>query len=100
MINSQRLKDLRNERRLTLQTVADCAHVSKSYVWEMENGKAPNPTIEILIRVSNVLGVGPMYLCQTESDLDSCLDEYFFLAYKKLNPTQKAQMRSIIETFR
>lgn len=39
---SDKLRDIRQERSLSLQQVADLMHVSKSYVYQVEQGKTPS----------------------------------------------------------
>lgn len=57
-----RLAVLRSERDLTLQDVADRAGLSKSHVWELEQGRAKNPTLDTVLRLSTALGVSLDYL--------------------------------------
>lgn len=57
-----RLRELREKRELTLQEVADRASLSKSHVWEMEQGRGRNPTIDTVMRLAGVFGVSLDYL--------------------------------------
>lgn len=52
-----RLTALREARDLTLQDVANRAGLSKTRVWEIEQGRAKNPTIDTAIRLAKALGV-------------------------------------------
>lgn len=61
-IISVRMADLRARRKLSLQEVADRAGLSKSHVWEMENGRSRNPTIDTAVRLAAALGVSLDYL--------------------------------------
>lgn len=58
-----RLKALRAERKLSLQTLADRCGLTKSHIWEMEQGRAINPTISTAVAVASALGVSLDYLC-------------------------------------
>lgn len=57
-----RLTALRAERELTLQEVADRAGLSKSHVWELEQGRARNPTLDTVLKLSTALGVSLDFL--------------------------------------
>ncbi len=53
---------LREERDLSLQDVADRAGLSKSHVWELEQGRSRNPTVDTAVRLSRAFGVSLDYL--------------------------------------
>ena len=53
-----RLKELRIKNRMSLQDVADAVSASKAHIWDLETGRAKNPTIELLKALSNAFGVG------------------------------------------
>lgn len=52
-----RIRERRKDLRLSLTELATRANMSKTYLWEIEHGKAINPGGEILARLSRVLGV-------------------------------------------
>ncbi len=52
-----RVKELRAEAGLTLQQVADRAGCTKSYIWEIENGRSVNPTIKQVTRLCRAFGL-------------------------------------------
>ncbi len=54
--------ELRGLRQLSLQQVADRSGLSKSHIWEIENGNSVNPTISSVVAISNALGVSVDYL--------------------------------------
>lgn len=47
---------------LSLQGVADRAHLSKAHVWDLENGKSGNPTLEAVAALADALEVDPEIL--------------------------------------
>lgn len=53
---------LRGERKLSLQEVADRAGLSKSHVWDMEQGRARNPTVDTAVRLARAFGVSLDYM--------------------------------------
>jgi transcriptional regulator with XRE-family HTH domain len=64
----QRLRDTRKARKLSLQEVAAASGFTKSHVWEMENGRARNPTVRAVWSLSGALGVSPAYLLGLDPD--------------------------------
>lgn len=40
----EKLRDLRKQRGLTLEKLADMAGLSKSYLWELENRESQRPS--------------------------------------------------------
>ncbi|MEH3120223.1 MAG: helix-turn-helix transcriptional regulator [Methylorubrum populi] len=59
---ARRMKELRVARGLSLQALADNANLTKSHVWELENGRARNPTIGTAVSIATALGVSLDYL--------------------------------------
>lgn len=57
-----RLRALREERGLSLQDVASRAGLAKSHVWEIEQGRARNPTIATTVSIARAFGVSLDYL--------------------------------------
>lgn len=64
---AERMTSLRRARDLTLEEVAERAGMSKSHVWETENGKANNPTIDTALRLARVFGCSLDYLIGVDS---------------------------------
>ncbi|AEI71141.1 hypothetical protein [EBPR siphovirus 5] len=62
-----RLAELRAERGLTLQDVADRTGLSKTHVWELEAGRTRNPSIDTAVRLARALGVSLDYLTGIDS---------------------------------
>jgi transcriptional regulator with XRE-family HTH domain len=54
-----RLKMLRELRGMSLQQVADAADLTKSHVWELEQGRAINPTVNAVWGLAEALAVAP-----------------------------------------
>ena len=53
----QQLKELRLERGLSVAELADEAHVSPPYIWQIEGGRRQNPGAEKLQKLATALGV-------------------------------------------
>lgn len=45
----------RRDLRLSLQDVADRIGASKAHIWELENGRAKNPTIRMIFGLASAL---------------------------------------------
>ena len=98
----EKLRDLRKQRGLTLEKLADMAGLSKSYLWELENRESQRPSAEKLTALADALGVGTSFFL--EDDLrepeERHLDDAFFRGYKNLEHEAKAQLRKILDTFK
>lgn len=57
-----RMRDLRQDRGLSLQLLADRAGIAKSHAWEIEQGRSRNPTIATAVGIARALGVSLDYL--------------------------------------
>jgi transcriptional regulator with XRE-family HTH domain len=56
MALAAKLKALRIGKGKSLQDLADEVGASKAHIWDLEMGRAKNPTIELLTKLSNALG--------------------------------------------
>lgn len=59
---AKRCADLREKHDLSLQAVADRAGLSKSHIWELESGRARNPTVDTAVRLARAFGVSLDYM--------------------------------------
>lgn len=98
----EKLRDLRKERNLTLEKLADMAGLSKSYLWELENRESQRPSAEKLTALADALGVAVSYFIEEDvrTPEQRHLDEAFFRGYQKLEPGAKEQLRKILDTFK
>ena len=58
----ERVKALRDQRGLTLQEVADRCGITKSWIWEIEQGRQRNPSVNSAVALSRALGVSLDFL--------------------------------------
>lgn len=65
---AKRCRDLREQRDLSLQAVADRAGLSKSHVWELEQGRSRNPTVDTAVRLARAFGVSLDYMTGLSRD--------------------------------
>jgi len=98
----EKLRDLRKERGLTLDKLAEMANLSKSYLWELENRESQRPSAEKLTGLADALGVAATYFLEEDvrAPEERHLDEAFFRNYQKLEPDAKEQLRKILNTFK
>lgn len=98
----EKLRDLRKERGLTLDKLAEMASLSKSYLWELENRESQRPSAEKLTALADALGVAATYFLEEDvrAPEERHLDEAFFRNYQKLEPDAKEQLRKILNTFK
>ena len=57
MTLAELLKSRRESLGMSLQDVADACGITKSHVWDMEQGNSFNPTLAVAIRLSICLGI-------------------------------------------
>ena len=69
MVNilGDKIRDLRKEKKLTLDKLAELTGSSKSYIWELENKNPPRPSAEKLSKIAEQLGVTIEYLLDDEN---------------------------------
>jgi transcriptional regulator with XRE-family HTH domain len=98
----EKLRELRTERELMLEKLADLSGLSKSYVWELENRESQRPSAEKLTALADVLGVTAAYFIEEDvrAPEERHLDDAFFRGYQKLDPGAKEQLRKILSTFK
>ena len=83
MALAERLTALRLQRNASLQAVADAVGVSKAHIWELEKGRADNPTMALLKRLAAFYNVTVAYLVEEENkaaNVDPQLEGLYRLA--------------------
>jgi transcriptional regulator with XRE-family HTH domain len=53
---AEKLKSLREEKKLSVAELAGQSGVSKPYIWQIEDGRRKNPTGEVLRKLASALG--------------------------------------------
>ncbi|KML07903.1 MULTISPECIES: helix-turn-helix domain-containing protein [Burkholderia] len=98
----EKLRDLRKQKGLTLEKLAEMAGMSKSYLWELENRESQRPSAEKLTQLADVLGVSASYFIEEDvrAPEERHKDEAFYRNYQKLDSDSKEQLRRILETFK
>jgi len=57
-----RLTKLRNQKKQSLQEVADAVGVSKAHIWDLEKKRTDNPSMALVTRLADHFGVSVAYL--------------------------------------
>jgi len=91
-----RIKELRTDKGMTLDQLAQETGSAKSYIWELENKDPPRPSADKLSAIAKALGVTVDYLFgRDDQTLDEAVDVAFFREYAGLPPETKEQLRQM-----
>lgn len=99
MAFAARLKELRLRKGLSLQDLADAVGASKAHIWDLEQGRAKNPTFELLKALSSKLGttvadLAGEDLSAIEPDSEALV---MFRELKDLSPDDRETIRMMME---
>ncbi len=94
-----KIRNLRKEKRFSLDQLATLAETSKSYLWELENRETANPTMDKVAKIAEKLGVTAEFLLDNEETSPSgdVSDRAFFRKYQKLSPETKQKIQGILD---
>jgi transcriptional regulator with XRE-family HTH domain len=95
----RKVRELRQEKGLTLDQLAQATGSSKSYMWEIENKPVARPSGEKLNRIAAALGVTPEFLAdegRTEPTADE-FDQAFFRKYQGASAPVKEKLKRILD---
>ncbi len=51
----KRIANTRQIKGMTVPALAEAANISKGYLWQLENGEDPNPSVSVLTQIANAL---------------------------------------------
>ncbi len=97
-----RIAELRRARGESLQDVADAVGVTKTHIWELERGRATNPTLAVIEGLANHFRVSIAALVKEDidaADADQELARMFRLA-GDLEEHERHAINDLIESFR
>jgi transcriptional regulator with XRE-family HTH domain len=100
MALGRRLTDLRLRKNESLQDVADAVGVSKAHVWELEKGRADNPSMALVTRLADHFGVSVATLVGEDhraKDADPELQRMFRQA-EKLKPNERKILDEMMQS--
>ena len=93
---SDKLSELRLQKDLSLQEVADATNISKTHIWELEKGISHNPKIDTLKTLADNYNVSVTYLIGEKSHNDEF--HQILIQSKKLSDTSKNIIKGCIES--
>lgn len=96
----RRITDLRLKKSQSLQQVADAVGVSKAHIWEMEKGRADNPSMALVQRLADHFGVSMGFLVDEDidaPDADTTLAKMFRQA-RKLDERELAILDDMVQS--
>lgn len=98
----QRISELRRKKGQSLQAVADGVAVSKAHVWEIEKGRADNPSMDLVRRLADHFEVSVAFLIGEDSeaeDANPALQRMFRQA-NELDERERQILDEMLQTLR
>jgi transcriptional regulator with XRE-family HTH domain len=94
-----KIKELREEKKYTLEKLADLTDSSKSYIWELENKNPPRPSADKISKIAEQLGVTMDYLLDKEATItvEDATDARFYRKYQQMDDKTKSKIRSFVD---
>ena len=102
MALAAKLKALRVRKNKSLQDVATEVGASKAHIWDLETGRAANPTIELLTKISRCFDVSVAELIGetvSEGEEESGLIA-MYRDLKKLTDADRQAIQGMMDHFR
>lgn len=93
-----KLRDQRIKKKLSLQDVAEKVGASKAHIWELETGRAKNPTLELLTKLAKALSVSVADLIGENPDAET--DPRLVGMYrdlKQLKPSDQEAIQRMVD---
>lgn len=98
----KKIKDLRKEKKWTLDKLAEKTGSSKSYIWELENKETTTrPSADKLSKIAKELDVTLDYLLDENDSIssDQATDEAFYRKYQTMDDPTKDKIRKMLDLF-
>ena len=97
----EKIRAQRQQKKLSLEQLAELTESSKSYLWELENKDAPRPSAEKVAKIAAVLEVTTEFLLSESvgGPDEAVVDEAFFRKYKRLPEADKKRIRRILDAW-
>ena len=93
----EKLRRLRQEKKLSLEELAQKTQSSKSYLWELEQG-LKKPSAEKLSELAKFFGVPMDYLMDDNDNTNQNTATRIFTRVNNLSEENQKKIESIIET--
>jgi XRE family transcriptional regulator of biofilm formation len=93
-----RVKRLRQEKKMSLTELAEQAGVAKSYLSSLERNLQSNPSIQFLEKIAAVLGVSVHYFIVNKPEMDQLDPDWVDLVKEAMaSGVTKEQFREFLE---
>ncbi len=94
----ERVKKLRQEKRMSLSELAEQAGVAKSYLSSLERNLQTNPSIQFLEKIAAVLNVPVDHLIHEQADKENMDSDWVNLVKEAMESgISKDQFREFLE---
>ena len=102
MALGEKIKIFRTKMNLSLQDVADRVGASKAHIWELETGRARNPTMDLVTKLAECFGVGVADLVGENPNAEGEKPELvaMFRSLKGLEDEELRMMQTMMDHFR
>lgn len=98
MMIGDRIKKIREEKKMSMSELAEKAGVAKSYLSSIERNIQTNPSVQFLEKITDVLGVPVDTLLYDEPNLDNLDSEWLSIVEEAMKSgVSKEQFREFIE---
>lgn len=97
----EKIRALRQQKRLSLDKLAELTESSKSYLWGLETTDDPRPSADKITRLAAALDVTPDFLLTApETTPDAAVaDQAFFRKYQGMSEQDKRRLRQILDAW-
>jgi len=93
-----RVKKIRQERKMSLSELAEQAGVAKSYLSSLERNLQQNPSIQFLEKIAGVLNIPVEHLIHEQIDKTALDNDWMNLVKEAMNSgVSKDQFREFLE---
>jgi len=100
MVNTSlgyKIRQLRKEKGMTLEQLAEKTDSSKGYIWELENRETKKPSAEKLQKIAESLGVTAVFLLdENKTNPDDEVEKQAL--FRKLEKLQDHDRKKIMQT--
>ena len=95
----EKIRQLRTQKKLTLDHLAALTESSKSYIWELENKNPPRPSAAKLAKIAAMLDTTLDYLLDEGENVteEDAADARFYRQYRRMDSTTKAKIRQMVK---
>ncbi len=96
-----KIRQLRKDKGMTLEQLAEKTDSSKGYIWELENRETKRPSAEKLQKIADILGVTTVFLLDEDkaSPDDEVMKQALFRKLEKMPDDDRKKIMKIIDSW-